>query len=208
MSSDRLAINWKLEEIPMASVYLANASFERHNRLDGSIYGAEHISGRDNARSLLLDLHRLLGILYAAEAVRVEFDAMVRYSTDMVREGVRRMLRVDRKRIRRESLAGCPPLPREDGDPDWTLRNSFDAMDDTGFWQAKFTPRFDGKLENGLISSDLKNGLPFSQSTAGEDSHLSTGIEEVGQYPSPGLLIEEGAKSRYAHAPVKDDSRI
>ena len=79
----------------------------------------------------------------------------------------------------------------------------------SGFWQAKFTPRFDAKLENGLISNALKSGLAFSSPTAGETPGPSDEHDDKPhQFPTPGLLSEEEIKLSYAHAPMKDDVRI
>ena len=119
------------------------------------------------------------------------------------------MLRVTRKGIRRESLAEYALLPREDGSPAWIPPNSFDAVSPSGFWQAKFTPRIDAKLENGLVSNAMKSGLAFSSSTAGETPTPS--FEQDGKpqkFPIPGLLSEEEIKLSYAHAPMMDDVRI
>ena len=90
---------------PPASIYLANAPIEQHNRLFCAIYGDEHIAERGNARALLIELNRRHGFLYTPEVAHMAFGATVRNFIDLVDEGIRRMLRVTRKGIRRESLA-------------------------------------------------------------------------------------------------------
>ena len=134
---------------------------------------------------------------------------MVRNFNDLVAEGARRMLRVARKGIRRESLAEYDFLPRADGSPDWIPPNSFDMHSATGFWMAKFIPRFESKFENGMVNTALKNGISFSLSTEGQVSPLSSGAEgDEPSYPVPGLLSEEEIKTCFAHAPMKGDKRI
>lgn len=136
-------------------------------------------------------------------------EAMVRNFIDLADEGIRRLLRVTRKGIRRESLAEYALLPRDAGSPAWISPNSFDVQSDTGFRRAKFIPRFDAKFENGIISNSLKGGLSFSSSAEGEISHPASGTGEMpAQFPIPGLLIEEEVKTSYNHAPTNDDKRI
>ena len=55
--------------------------------------------------------------MYTPEVVHMAFEAMVRNFIDLVEEGIRRMLMVDRKGIIRESLAEYALLPRECGSP-------------------------------------------------------------------------------------------
>ena len=192
-----------------ASIYLVNAAMEQHNKFFGAVYGLEHVDEREKAREILMDLHRKHEILYTSEALHMAFEAMARNFIDLIEEGIRRMLRVTRKGIRRESLAEYALLPRADGSPAWVFPNSFNMHDPTGFCQAKFLPRFEAKWENGLISSALKTGLSFNHSTAGQTSFLPTGSEESElSYPVPGLLSEEEIKTCFAHAPLKDDRRI
>ena len=116
---------------------------------------------------------------------------MVRNCTDLVEEGVRRLTRVARKGVRRESLSEYSAIPREDGSPAGAFHISFDMMGEAGFSLSEFIPRFDAKYENGLVSNAMWSGLSFSSSTAGQASRLSTGIGEVGIFPIPGLLTEE-----------------
>ena len=194
---------------PPASIYLVNAAMEQHNKFFGAVYGLEHIDEREKAREILMELHRKHEILYTSEVLHMAFEAMVRNFIDLIEEGIRMMLRVTRKGIRRESLAEYALLPRADGSPAWIFPNSFDMHAPTGFWQAKFLPRFEAKWENGLISSALKTGLSFNNSTAGQTSFIPTGsVDLESSYPVPGLLSEEEIKTCYAHAPLKGDRRI
>ena len=189
-----------------ASIYLANASIERHNRMFGSVYGEEQIAEREQARALLVELHRRHEVLYTPEVSHLAFEAMVRNFIDLVEEGVRRMLRVTRKGFRRESLSEYDLLPRGDGSPAWISPNGFDVVSTSGFWQAEIIPRFDAKLEDGLVSNALKGGLVFPSSAVGETMSAPLGGEEKQvQFPNPGLLIEEEVKLSYTHAPIKDD---
>ena len=205
ISGDKLEVRGKAP----ASIYLVNASIEQHNKMFGAIYGDEHIAEREQARSLLIELNRRHDVLYTPEVAHHAFESMVRNFLDLIEEGVRRMLRVTRKGIRRESLAEYALLPREDGSPAWVFPNSFDMVSPSGFWQAKFIPRFDAKLENGLISNALKSGLAFSSSTDGGSAAASPDRDDrLQQFPIPGLLSEEEIKLSYAHAPMKDDTRI
>ena len=205
ISGDKLEVRG---EAP-ASIYLVNASIEQHNKMFGAVYGDEHIAEREQARSLLVELNRRREVVYTPEVAHLAFESMVRNFLDLVEEGVRRMIRVTRKGIRRESLAEYDLLPLEDGSPAWVFPISFDMVSPSGFWQAKFIPRFDAKLENGLISNELKSGLAFSSSTDGAITAASPGHDEKPQqFPIPGLLSEEELKLSYAHAPMKDDIRI
>ena len=181
----------------------------QHNRIFGAIYGDEHVAEREQARSLLTELNRRHEVLYTPAVVHVAFEAMVRNFIDLVEEGIRRMLRVTRKVIRRESLAEYALLPREDGSTDWVSPNSFSMVSESGFWQAKCIPRSDAKFENGLITNVLKNRLSFSPSTTGETVPTVPGIgERQVRYPTPGLLSEEEVKLSFVYAHVKDDTRI
>ena len=183
---DKLGVRGK----PHAIIYLVRASIEQRNRFFGAIYGQAHISERGNDRLLVLELHRRREIFYTDEVAHMAFEEMVRKFAHLVEEGARRVLRVTLNGIRRDLLAEYALLPREDGIPEWVFPNSFGALSETGFWQAKFIPLIDDKFENGLIISASKNGLSFDKSTAGKSPHLSTGVDEVGQYPIPGLLSE------------------
>ena len=137
------------------------------------------------------------------------FEAIVRNFTDLVDEGIRRMLRVTRKGIRRESLAEYALLPREDGPPALAFPNSFDMQSDIGFLRSRFIPRFDAKLQNGLINNDLKSGLSFSSSTDGVSAQNAPGLgDRLSQFPIPGLPSEDEVRTSYTHAPAKDDRRI
>ena len=115
ISGDKLETRGKAP----ASIYLVNASIERRNRMFGAAYGEEHVAEREQARSLLIELNRRHEALYTPEVAHVTFGEMVRKFTDLVEEGVRRMHRVTRKGIRRESLAEYALQPREDGSPAW-----------------------------------------------------------------------------------------
>ena len=137
---------------PNARIYLANASMGKHRKFPGAVYGLEHIDEREKARELPTALHRGREILYTSEALHVAFEAPVRNINDLVEEGIRRMLSVTRKLIRRESSAEYALSPREDGPPALVFRNSFDVRSKTGCWQAKFTPRFEAIFENGSLA--------------------------------------------------------
>ena len=194
---------------PPAIIYLANAAMEQHNKFFGAGYGLGHISEREKAREILMDLHRKHGVLYPPEVLHMAFGAMVRNFVDLVEEGIRRMLRATRKGARRESLAGYSLLPREDGSPSWVFPNSFDMMAKNGFRQTKFVPRFEARFGNGLINNALETGLSFSNSTAGETSFAPSGSgENESPDPVPGLLSEEEVETCFAHAPLKGDRRI
>ena len=66
-------------------------------------------------------------------------------------------------------------MHREDGPPAWTFPHSFDVLSKVGFWQAKFTPKFESKFEIGLINTSMKTVLPFNNSTAGQTSFAPSG---------------------------------
>ena len=194
---------------PPSSIYLANASIEQHNRIFGALYGDEHVADREQARSLLIEPNRRHEVIYTPEVIHMAFEAMVRNFIDLVEEGVRRMLRVTRTGIRRESSAEYALFPREDGSPAWVSPNILDMVSESGFWQAKFIPRFDAKFENGLINNALESGLSFSSSAAGDTLDTTPGIGgKPVQLPTPCLLSEEESELSFAHAPVKDDTRI
>ena len=106
-----------------------------------------------------MELNRRYEILYTPETTHVAFEAMVRNCIDLAVEGVRLMLRVARKGVRRESLGGYALLPRESGPPAWIPPNSYDMLSGKGFWRAKCAHRFDSELENGLVNNALKNGF-------------------------------------------------
>ena len=101
VSGDKLETRGKAP----ASIYLVNAPIGQHNRTVGSVYGEEHIAEREKSRAHVVELHRRHEVLYTPEVVHLAFEAMVRNFIDLVEEGVRRMLRVTRKGIRRESSA-------------------------------------------------------------------------------------------------------
>ena len=58
-----------------------------------------------------MELNRRYGILYTPETTHVAFEAMVRNCIDLAEEGVRLMLRVARKGVRRESLGDTHYYP-------------------------------------------------------------------------------------------------
>ena len=118
---------------PPASIYLANAAIEQRNKFFGSVYGLGRLGKREQASEILMDLHRKHEVLYHPEVLHMAFEAMARNFIDLAEEGVRRMLRVARKGVRRESLADYALLPREDGSPAWVPPNSFDMMASNGF---------------------------------------------------------------------------
>ena len=71
---------------PPASIYLEHASKEQHNRFCGSVYGAEHIPERENARALLLEQDRRHDVLYTPDVIRMDFAAMVHNFIDLLGE--------------------------------------------------------------------------------------------------------------------------
>ena len=85
---------------PPAIICLVSASMEQHNKFFGAVYGLEHVAEREQAREILIDLHRKHEILYTDEVLHMGFEAMVRNCDDLVDGGVRRMLRATRKGIR------------------------------------------------------------------------------------------------------------
>ena len=182
---------------------------EQRSRFFGSAFGTEHIHGRENARSLLLELNLRREVLYAHEVIRMAFEAMARNFIDLAGGGIRRMLRVTRERIRRESLAEYALLPRDGGSPVWVSPTSFDMQSDIGFWRAKFIPRFDAKFENGLTNNALESGLSFSSSTAGESEQTAPGVgDQTSQFPIPGFLSEDEVEMSYTHSPTKGERMI
>ena len=118
--------------------YLANSSIEQHNRMFGAVYGEEHVAEFEQARSFLVELNRRREVLYTPEVAHLAFEATVRNFIDLIEEGIRRMSRVTRKGIRRESLAEYALRPRDDGPPAWVCPNSFNVVSTSGFWQEKF----------------------------------------------------------------------
>ena len=74
-------------------IYLINATIAQHNRFSEAVYGAEHIHGRGNSRSLIIELIRMRDSLYTPEVARLAFGAMMRNFIDLVGEGFRRILR-------------------------------------------------------------------------------------------------------------------
>ena len=186
---------------PPSRIYLVNASIEQRNRFLGVGYGSDHIPERENARDFLAELDRRRDVLYTPDVVHMEFAAMVRNLIGLVEEGIRRMRRVARNGIRRESSAAGALSPREDGTPAWVCPNRFDMQPDTGFWRAKFMPRFDAKFENGLIVNALKSGLSLSSSTAGETTQNAPLVGGASsQCPTHGMLSDEEVKTSYTQA--------
>ena len=139
----------------------------------------------------------------------MDFEGTVRNFIDLAEEGIRRMLRVTSKGIRRKSLPEYYLLPMGDGPSSRVLPNSFDMQSDIVFRRAKFTPRFDAKFENGLTNNALKRGLSFSSSTAGESAQNAPGVgDQPSQFPIPGLLSEDEVKMSYPRAPTKNERMI
>ena len=75
-----------------------------------------------------MEINRRREVLYTHAVAHMACEAMVRNFTDPVEEGDRRMLRVARRGIRRESLDGYALLPREDIPPVWVSPNSFGML--------------------------------------------------------------------------------
>ena len=49
--------------------------------------------------------------------------------------------------------------PGTSGEPAWSYPDTFRMAADAGFWKARFRPLFDNRVETGMISAALKDGL-------------------------------------------------
>lgn len=90
-----------------------------------------------------------------------------------VEEGVRRILHVGMEGTTRDGLKEMALMHGKDKRPAWPNSNTFDATADSGFRQARFPPRFDKRVETGMIKASIGDG--WSSFTAGGEEGATGG---------------------------------
>ena len=76
-----------------------------------------------------------------------------------VEGGVRRIPHVGKKGITREGLEELAWIPGPFAEPARGYADTFKAEAETGFWKARARPRFDKRVETGMIKAVLEDGL-------------------------------------------------
>ena len=93
---------------------------------------------REAAMLILSELNRKREALYTPEVLRVDFESMVRHYAYLEEAGVRRILRVTTRGIRREGLSGHALLPRAGESPAWVSPIALDMRAENGARKGKF----------------------------------------------------------------------
>lgn len=81
---------------------------------------------------------------------------------------MRRILQLGKEGMARETLKEMALMSGKDKRPAWSRPNTFNVTADSGFWQSRSRPIFDKRVDTGMITAALKDGLRAFAAGGGE----------------------------------------